>query len=57
MMGIKVTGKKKKATLKIMSSIASYLFEEEFGELKGATKEQKDTLKAAIKVLGEIANG
>lgn len=54
-MGIRVySNTRKKATLKLFNALTSYLFEQEFGELESATIQQKETLKSAQKVLGEL---
>lgn len=45
---------KAKATLKLVNHISSYLFEQEYGELKHCSPEQKQVLKDAIKVLTTI---
>lgn len=45
---------KAKATLKLANHISSYLFEQEYGELKHCSSEQKQVLKDAIKVLTTV---
>lgn len=44
---------KAKASLKLFNQIASFLFEQEYGELKGNSK-AKSALTEAKKVLAEI---
>lgn len=46
---------KAKASLKLYNQIASYLFEQEYGELKGNSKAQ-NALVEAKKALAEIIN-
>ena len=46
---------KAKASLKLYNQIASYLFEQEYDELKGNSKAQK-ALVEAKKALAEIIN-
>ena len=54
-MSIKVsTSTKAKATLKLYNQLASYMFEEEQGELKYANPSNIKALKAAQKVLSMI---
>ena len=54
-MSIKVsTSTKAKATLKLYNQLTSYMFEEEYGELKYANPSNIKTLKAALKVLSMI---
>ena len=54
-MSIKVsTNTKAKATLKLYNQLTSYMFEEEYGELKYANPSNIKTLKAAQKVLSMI---
>ena len=54
-MSIKVsTSTKAKATLKLYNQLTSYMFEEEYGELKYANSSNIKTLKAAQKVLSMI---
>ena len=53
-MGISIKNKKKPKTAKVLSALVTYMFEEDFGELRSATEEQKQVLKDAIKVLGEL---
>ena len=43
-----------KATLKLRNQIASYLFEQECGELKGVSKQDIALLKEAVSVLNKI---
>ena len=53
-MGIQVHCKsKKQATLKIISAISSYLFEQEYGELDGNIDLQED-LRDILKKLNKI---
>ena len=53
-MGIRVTANTEaKASLKLYNSIASYRFEQEFGEMKGNTKLNK-ALETAQKLLADI---
>lgn len=55
-MGITYSGKTKaKASLKLYNQIASFLFEQEYCELKGNSK-AKDSLTEAKKALAEIIN-
>ena len=54
-MSIKVsTSTKAKATLKLYNQLTSYMFEEEYGELKYANPSNIKTLRAAQKVLSMI---
>ena len=54
-MSIKVsTSTKDKATLKLYNQLTSYMFEEEYGELKYANQSNIKALKAAQKVLSMI---
>ena len=54
-MSIKVsTSTKAKATLKLYNQLTSYLFEQEYDELKYANQSNIKTLKAAQKVLSMI---
>lgn len=54
-MGIVVrTNTKAKATLKLFTQMSSYLFEQEFGELKGTSSSDIETLEKACKVLTKI---
>ena len=54
-MSIKVsTSTKAKATLKLYNQLTSYMFEEEYGELKYANQSNIKVLKAAQKVLSMI---
>lgn len=54
-MGIVVrTNTKAKATLKLFNQMSSYLFEQEFGELRGVSNSDIETLKKACKVLTKI---
>ena len=54
-MSIKVsTSTKAKATLKLYNQLTSYIFEEEYGELKYANQSNIKALKAAQKVLSMI---
>ena len=56
-MSIKVsTSTKAKATLKLYNQLTSYMFEEEYGELKYANPSNIKALKAAQKVLSMIIN-
>lgn len=55
-MGINYSCKTKaKASLKLFNQIASYLFEQEYDELKGNNK-AKNALTEAKKALAEIIN-
>ena len=47
---------KAKATLKLYNQLTSYMFEEEYGELKYANQSNIKALKAAQKVLNMIIN-
>lgn len=54
-MGIKVNiPTKYKATLKMFNALNSYMFEQEYEDLKHITASDKETLKAALKVLASI---
>lgn len=54
-MGIRVsTQTKNKATLKVYNALSSYLFEQECGELRGATGAQIKALREAQSVLGRL---
>ena len=48
------TNTKAKATLKLYNQLTSYMFEEEYGELKYANPSNVKALKAAQKVLSMI---
>ena len=48
------TSTKAKATLKLYNQLTSYMFEEEYGELKYANQSNIKALKAAQKVLSMI---
>ena len=48
------TNTKKKATLKLFNLINSYLFEQEFGELKDVSNTDINKIKEACKVLASI---
>ena len=48
------TNSKAKATLKLYNQLTSYMFEEEYGELKYANPSNIKALKAAQKVLSMI---
>ena len=48
------TNTKAKATLKLYNQLTSYMFEEEYGELKYANPSNIKTLRAAQKVLSMI---
>lgn len=50
------TNTKKKATLKLFNLINSYLFEQEFGELKDVSNTDINKIKEACKVLASIVN-
>ena len=50
------TNTKAKATLKLYNQLTSYLFEQEYEELKYANQSNIKTLKAAQKVLSMIIN-
>lgn len=56
MAGIRIVNKNAKATSKALSALASYMFEQEYGELKKATPAQIKVLQEAKKVLSEIIN-
>ena len=54
-MSIKVsTSTKAKATLKLYNQLTSYMFEEEYGELKYANQSNIKALRAAQKALSTI---
>ena len=56
-MSIKVsTSTKAKATLKLYNQLTSYMFEEEYGELKYANQSNIKALKTAQKALSIIIN-
>ena len=56
-MSIKVsTSTKATATLKLYNQLTSYMFEEEYGELKYANQSNIKTLRADQKVLSMIIN-
>ena len=48
------TSTKAKATLKLYNQLVSYMFEEEYGELKYANQSNIKVLRAAQKVLSMI---
>ena len=48
------TNTNKKATLKLFNLINSYLFEQEFGELKDVSNTDINKIKEACKVLASI---
>ena len=50
------TNTKAKATLKLYNQLTSYMFEEEYGELKYANPSNIKALKAAQKALNMIIN-
>ena len=50
------TNSKAKATLKLYNQLASYMFEQEFDELKYANQSNIKALKAAQKALSIIIN-
>ena len=50
------TNTKAKATLKLYNQLTSYLFEQEYDELKYASQSNIKTLKATQKVLSMIIN-
>ena len=50
------TNTKAKATLKLYNQLVSYMFEQEFDELKYANQSNIKTLRAAQKVLSMIIN-
>ena len=56
-MGITITNSNsnKKATLKLLSHLCTYLFEEQYGELKGVKESDLKKLQSAQKVLSKIA--
>lgn len=45
---------KAKATIKLRQALASYLFEQEFGELRKASHSEIETLIEASKILSKI---
>ena len=54
-MGIKVNSKTNKtASLKLMNEINSFLFEQEYGELRSAPEIVKKRLRLAVKGLASI---
>lgn len=54
-MGITVrVNTKAKATLKLFNQMSSYLFEQKFDELEGASSSDVEILKKACKVLNKI---
>ena len=56
-MSIKVsTSTKAKATLKLYNQLTSYMFEQEYEELKYANQSNIKTLRAAQKALSMIIN-
>lgn len=50
------TNTKAKATLKLYNQLTSYMFEQEYEELKYANQSNIKTLRAAQKVLSMIIN-
>lgn len=54
--GIRIVNKNAKATSKALSALASYMFEQEHGELRKVTPAQIKVLQEAKKVLSEIIN-
>ena len=50
------TNTKAKATLKLYNQLVSYMFEQEFDELKYANQSNIKTLRAAQKALNMIIN-
>ena len=50
------TTTKAKATLKLYNQLVSYMFEQEFDELKYANQSKIKTLRAAQKALSMIVN-
>ena len=50
------TNTKAKATLKLYNQLISYMFEQEYGELKYANQSNIKVLKAAQKALNMIIN-
>ena len=53
-MGVKITAKTEaKASIKLYNAIASYRFEQQYGEMKG-NKKLEDALDTAQKYLSEI---
>ena len=50
------TNTKAKATLKLYNQLTSYMFEEEYGELKYANQSNIKALRAAQKALNMIIN-
>lgn len=56
-MSIKIsTSSKAKATLKLYNQLTSYMFEEEYGELKDVSANCLKALKSAQRALGIIIN-
>lgn len=54
-MGIRITNNSKlKASTKLLSQISSYLFEQEYGELKSFTPSQIEIIKEAGRVLSKV---
>ena len=51
-----LTNTKAKATLKLYNQLVSYMFEQEFDELKYANQSNIKTLRAAQKALSMIIN-
>ena len=45
-----------KASLKLYNQINSYIFEQEYGELKGVSKSEVEKLKQSLTVLKNIIN-
>lgn len=56
-MGIRTHGKSKaQSTLKLADHISSFMFEQEWGELKFFTQKQKDSLKKTMQMLYKVAS-
>lgn len=54
-MGISISSKTKlKASLKLLNHINSFLFEQEYDELKYYTPSQRETIKNASRTLAEV---
>jgi hypothetical protein len=50
-MGIRITGGKLKEGCKLGSKIASYLFEQEYGELQQLTESERTIIRKAASIL------
>lgn len=56
MSGVKISFKTKhKKALELTNNLRSYLYEEEFGEMKDCSLVQKSALRSAVAVLDTIA--